>query len=199
MVCVVVCVWEWWRGRVVVFFCVCVNRPHPPTHPRVQQNYRTLMTRIEAALKPSGRLFVHVFAHATMPYHFEAAGPADWMARHFFTGGTMPSADLLPRCTPAGLALVGQWAVNGTHYSRTLEAWLARQDAAGARVKRVMAGAYGEGAPARAWGQRWRIFYMACSELFAYNGGNTWYVCHYAWEKPAGGGGEGAADGVRGA
>lgn len=150
------------------------------------------MSRIAAALRPGGRLFVHVFVHATMPYHFEASGPADWMARHFFTGGTMPSADLLPRCAPAGLQLKAQYAVNGTHYSRTLEAWLKKHDAAGDAVKKIMQATYG--AAARAWNQRWRIFYMACSELFAYNGGNTWYVAHYVWEKA--GEGEGKVNGA---
>jgi cyclopropane-fatty-acyl-phospholipid synthase len=154
------------------------------------KNYRVLMARLAAALKPAGRMFVHVFVHRTMPYHFEASGPADWMARHFFTGGTMPSYDLLPRCAPASLALLSQHAVNGVHYSRTLEAWLAKHDAAKESVRRAMVDAYGE-AGARTWGQRWRIFYMACSELFKYNGGNTWFVAHYVWEKEGGGGGGG--------
>lgn len=150
------------------------------------KNYRALMTRIEYSLKPGGRLFVHVFVHRSMPYHFESAGPTDWMATHFFSGGTMPSADLLPRCAPAGLALAGQWAVNGTHYARTLEDWLKKHDAAKGAVAAVMADTYGAADAAR-WAQRWRIFYMACSELFAYKGGDTWYVAHYAWDKDGGG------------
>jgi cyclopropane-fatty-acyl-phospholipid synthase len=149
------------------------------------KNYGVLLTRLGAALRPGGALFIHVFVHDTMPYHFEPAGPTDWMARHFFAGGTMPAFHLLPRFGggETGLTLTRQWAVSGVQYSRTLEAWLVRHDAARERVMAAMADAYGPGAPARRWNQRWRLFYLACSELFAYKGGDTWYVGHYRFDK----------------
>ena len=152
------------------------------------KNYRTLFTRLGAALRPGGSLFIHVFVHDTMPYHFEPAGPTDWMARHFFSGGTMPAFHLLPRFAggETGLSLARQWAVSGVQYSRTLEAWLVRHDARRGEVLAAMADAYGPGAPARRWNQRWRLFYMACSELFAYRGGDTWYVGHYRFDKGRG-------------
>ena len=152
------------------------------------KNYGVLLQRLGGALRPGGSLFIHVFVHDTMPYHFEPAGPTDWMARHFFSGGTMPAFHLLPRFAggASGLTLARQWAVSGVQYSRTLEAWLVRHDRAKERVMAAMADAYGPGTPARRWNQRWRLFYLACSELFAYKGGDTWYVAHYRFDKGRG-------------
>lgn len=41
---------------------------------------------------------------------------------------------------------------------------------------------YGKGQGLR-WLVYWRLFYLACSELFAYNGGNEWFVSHYLFTK----------------
>jgi cyclopropane-fatty-acyl-phospholipid synthase len=104
------------------------------------------------------------------------------MAKYFFTGGIMPSAELLP-CAAERLKEEARWAVNGRHYSRTLEAWLARQDENSEAVLKTLRHCYGA-KEARLWAQRWRIFYMACSELFAYNEGQEWPVMHYRFAKP---------------
>ncbi len=42
---------------------------------------------------------------------------------------------------------------------------------------------YGSKAAAAIWFQRWRLFYLACSELFAYDGGNEWGVAHMLFRK----------------
>jgi cyclopropane-fatty-acyl-phospholipid synthase len=47
----------------------------------------------------------------------------------------------------------------------------------------VLAGAYGADA-ARLWLHRWRLFFLACSELFAYAGGREWGVSHYRFSRP---------------
>jgi cyclopropane-fatty-acyl-phospholipid synthase len=105
------------------------------------------------------------------------------MSTYFFTGGIMPSGALIPAAARQ-LEEEKRWKVNGLHYSRTLEAWLRKQDANRAAVEKTFEGCYGSG-KARLWAQRWRIFYMACSELFAYDGGEEWPVMHYRFVKPA--------------
>ena len=162
------------------------------------KNYGVALARLGGALRPGGSLFVHVFVHDTMGYHFTPAGPTDWMARHFFSGGTMPAFHLLPRFAggDTGLTLARQWAVNGTQYARTLEAWLVRHDAKAAGVGAAMEEAYGAGAPARKWNVRWRLFYLACAELFAYRGGDTWYVAHYRFDRGRGASARGSAAGA---
>ncbi len=149
------------------------------------RNYEELLRRISQWLRPHGQLFVHVFCHRDSPYLFETEGAANWMGRHFFTGGMMPSENLLPQFQD-DLTLRQQWTVNGNDYARTCEAWLRRLDAQYAALKRRFAADVGN-ARAALLLQRWRMFFMACAELFRYRGGAEWYVAHYLFEnaKPA--------------
>ncbi len=139
------------------------------------RNWGALFARIAGWLRPEGRLFLHVFCHRLLAYPYLDRGPADWMARNFFTGGIMPSADL-PRRWDEHLEVAAQWPVGGLHYSRTLEAWLRRMDADRDALMPLFEATYGEGA-AR-WFARWRMFFMACSELFRFAGGEEWFVTH---------------------
>ena len=136
------------------------------------RNYPELLRRVGSWLEPDGRLFVHVFSHRRFAYPFRSG----WMARNFFTAGTMPSHDLLPSLAD-GLALEERWAVNGEHYARTSEAWLERLDERRGEVQRVLAERYGREAGRRV--QMWRIFFMACAELWGFRGGREWGVSHY--------------------
>lgn len=142
------------------------------------KNYEQLMAKISRALKPGGKLFVHIFAHKNTPYDYEEG----WMTTHFFTGGTMPSADLL-LYFQKDLRIEKQWWVNGNHYSKTCEHWLSNMIANKKQIWPYLVETYG-GGNANMWYNRWQIFYMACSELFAYEGGDTWGVAHYLFEKP---------------
>ena len=141
------------------------------------KNYRTLLMRIASWLKPSGRLFVHIFSHARIAYHFE---PDDWIGRYFFTGGTMPSDDLLLHFSEH-LRVCEHWRLDGTHYQLTARAWLANLDARRADALRVLHAAYE--AAADQWLNRWRVFFIACEELWGLNGGADWIVSQYAFEK----------------
>ncbi|MCJ1368350.1 hypothetical protein MMC16_007492 [Acarospora aff. strigata] len=142
------------------------------------KNYELLMAKVSRALRPGGKLFVHLFSHKTTPYDFEEG----WMSTHFFSGGTMPSADLL-HYFQADLKLQEQWWVSGKHYARTCEDWLSKMDASQQEVWPHLNETYGKDDAAR-WYYRWQIFYMACAELFAFEGGDTWGVSHYLFQKP---------------
>ncbi len=148
------------------------------------RNWPRLLERIHGWLAPGGRLFVHVFSHVRHAYLFEAAGEDDWMGRHFFSGGMMPADDLLP-AFQEHLALEAHWRLEGTHYARTAEAWLANLDARRQAAREIFAAHCGPAAAAR-WVQRWRIFFMACAELWGFNGGREWIVSHYRMARQGG-------------
>ena len=141
------------------------------------RNYELLLERIASWLAPGGKLFVHVFSHRELSYPFESG----WMARNFFTAGTMPSHDLIPFLA-RGLSPEADWTIDGTHYARTAEAWLERLDAARNDLLSVLAHTYGHG-DARRRLAMWRVFFMACAELFGFRSGSEWMVSHYRFAR----------------
>lgn len=147
------------------------------------RNYENLMGRIASWLKPGGKLFVHIFCHRRHHYPFEDERGDDWMARHFFTGGLMPAAETL-LWFQNGLRIEERWLLSGMHYRRTAEAWLANQDRHRREVLALLAEVYGP-SEARTWVQRWRLFWMACAELFGFHGGREWAVAHFRFARPS--------------
>jgi len=144
------------------------------------RNYETLLERVGGWLRPNGKLFVHIFCHRTYAYPFEIDGDGDWMARHFFTGGIMPSFDLLNQFD-RDVKVSQSWFIDGRHYAQTCERWLKNLDAHRTKLGDLFARAIGvKEAPVVL--QRWRIFFMACAELFAFGGGQEWGVGHYLLE-----------------
>ena len=144
------------------------------------RNYRVLLSRVAGWLKDDGRLFVHIFCHRELAYLFETGGEDDWMGRYFFTGGIMPSDHLLFYFNQ-DLVVEDHWRVNGEHYQQTSEDWLKLMDARRELILPIFENLYGE--EADIWFQRWRVFFMACAELFGFNNGNEWFVGHYLLKK----------------
>jgi len=144
------------------------------------RNYEDLLRRVSSWLKPEGRLFVHIFVHDKLAYPFETGEANDWMARYFFTGGLMPSFDIFDYFT-AHLRVEQSWAVNGQHYEKTLNAWLVKMDRQHKSLAPLFQATYG--AEWKTWWAYWRIFFMACAELFGFHHGREWYVGHYLLNK----------------
>lgn len=145
------------------------------------RNYQVLYGKVARWLKPGGLFFKHIFVHRYTPYAFDVKAEDDWMSQYFFSGGMMPSDDL-PLYFQDDLKLLDKWRWDGTHYEKTANAWLQLMDQNHQALTPVLASIYGP-ADAEMWRQRWRIFFMACAELFGYNHGQTWWVSHYLFAK----------------
>ncbi len=145
------------------------------------RNWSQVLGRIAGWLRGGGLCFMHLFCHRLAPYFFEVNGDNDWMSRHFFRGGMMPAWHL-PLYFQDHLRLRHQWCWNGHHYADTLAAWRKRHERRKGEIMALFGDVYGD--QAGRWYQRWRLFYLACEELFRFNGGEEWFVGHYLFQKP---------------
>jgi cyclopropane-fatty-acyl-phospholipid synthase len=149
------------------------------------RNWQQLYAKVASWLKPKGKFFKHIFVHRNTPYLFEVQNDDDqsnnWMSQFFFSGGMMPSDDL-PLHFQQEMQLCQRWRWNGKHYAKTANAWLTNMDANHDAITPILEATYGT-EHAEIWRNRWRIFYMACAELFGYKNGQEWWVTHYLFEK----------------
>ncbi len=148
------------------------------------RNYRQLLERIGSWLRDGGKLFVHIFTHRQYAYFFETEGEDNWLGRYFFTGGLMPSDDLL-LYFQEHLVIEDHWRLSGVHYQKTAEQWLINMDRNRLQIMPLFESVYGL-QEAKIWFQRWRIFFMACAELWGYQNGTEWFVSHYLFRKRTG-------------
>ena len=144
------------------------------------RNYQKLFEKIQSWLKEDGKLWCHIFCHRFLHYPFEIKSEYDWISRYFFTGGLMPSTSTFLHFQDH-LELAQHWHWSGTHYEKTSNAWLENMDAKQAELKPLFEQTYG--ADAAIWWQRWRIFFMACAELFGYDHGREWVIGHFLLKK----------------
>lgn len=145
------------------------------------KNYQLLFEKISRWLKDDGKMFVHIFTHNKGAYPFEVKDQTDWMSKYFFSGGMMP-ADKLFYHFQDDLKIVDHWKVDGIHYEKTSYAWLQNMDKNKKRILELFEETYGKGEGMK-WFRYWRIFYMACEELWAFDNGKEWIVSHYLFEK----------------
>lgn len=139
--------------------------------------HRRLLERISHWLSENGQVFVHIFCHRKFAYPFETEGAANWMGRHFFSGGMMPNRDLF-RSYNEHLKVTSQWEWNGEHYQKTANAWAANLDRNRQEVREMLRKFYGKSEETK-WLMRWKVFFLACAELFGMQQGNEWFVAHY--------------------
>jgi cyclopropane-fatty-acyl-phospholipid synthase len=144
-------------------------------------NWRALLSQVKSWLRPSGKVFIHVFSHKAAPYRFDTADKTDWIARHFFTGGIMPSHGLM-HCFPDLFTVEAEWRWAGTHYARTARSWLNNFDRNIGAITPLLRETYG--ADANLWKRRWRMFFLATEGLFGHAGGKSWGISQYRL-KPA--------------
>jgi len=143
------------------------------------RNYKMLLSNLKNFMKPEGKLFIHIFNHKDHSYPYEVRGDSDWMSKYFFTGGIMPSADIFEYFND-DFSVAKYWKVNGHHYARTCRHWLENHYKNKTKIINLFNNHYDD---ANKWYQRWRLFFLACEMLFAYNQGNEWYVSHYLLEQ----------------
>ena len=145
------------------------------------KNIKILMDSINKWLAPDGLFFMHVFAHKYNPYYFDTEQKNAWMAKYFFTGGMMPNHDLF-KDLESDLNYQKSWMLSGTHYEKTSNAWLDKMDSNKTKILELFR-RNNSNSVAKKKFYFWRLFFIACAEIFGYNGGSEWIISHHLFKK----------------
>jgi cyclopropane-fatty-acyl-phospholipid synthase len=145
------------------------------------RNYRKLLAKLSQILKKEGKLFIHIFTDKNYPYFYELDSTSGWMAKYFFRGGIMPSANLLFYFSD-NFSVEKVWRVNGLNYKLTLDAWLRKMKNNKKTVFPILEDTYGK-KNAKKWWHYWNTFFISCSEAFGIHNGNQRFVSHYLLNK----------------
>lgn len=148
------------------------------------KNYEKLLAKVSQWMTSDARLFIHIFTHKTLAYHYEDKDGTDWLTRHFFSGGTMPSDHLLLYFQKE-VRIADHWVVSGQHYEKTANVWLKNMLQNRAEILPILAETYGV-KETRRWWVYWKLFFLSCAELWGYRQGQEWQVSHYLFEKHSG-------------
>ena len=143
------------------------------------RNYKLILNSLNHALKPDGKLFIHIFCHKKLTYLYEMKNNLDWMTKYFFQGGIMPCKDIFQYFEDE-LEIINQWDINGNHYSKTCKAWLNNHYKNKKKILDIFEKHYDE---PKIWFNRWRIFFLSCEAFFALNNGKEYFVTHYLFKK----------------
>ena len=149
------------------------------------RNYKLLLNRISKWLKNHrSRLFVHIFVHRSYTYFFSDNEwfKADLMAQHFFVGGLMPCFDIFSFFRE-DLEAEKTWEVNGKNYAKTASDWLALHRKNKDEIILLFQKQLKQKRKAKKMWFHWKLFFLACRDLFNYNDGREWFVGHYLLKK----------------
>ena len=146
------------------------------------RNWNKLLKNISTWLSDDGFLFVHIFTHKNLSYLLNGKEKINWMSENFSKEGMFPSQYLLPICNDH-LITKKMWHVNGKHYAK-------KHYALGLiiliKIKKLFI-LYLKNTILKKKSStlfcRWRIFFIACEELFGFGKGEEWFVTHYLLEK----------------
>ena len=145
------------------------------------KNSKKLLDSIDSWLNPKGCFFMHDFAHKNNPYYFDKDQNNAWMAKYFFTGGMMPNHNLF-RDLESNLNYQKSWMLSGTHYEKTSNAWLNKMDHNREKILTL----FKENSDIKTAKRNfhfWRLFFIACAEIFGYANGSEWCVSHHLFNK----------------
>ena len=134
------------------------------------RGYSLLFEKLSKILTDNGFCFFQLLAHTK---HTMIMDSNSWMGRNFFSGGTIPRVDLFSKFNKH-LKVFDSQLINGKEYSKTLDSWLHRmyEDSYIPSILQT-----------NSEYQKWRLFYLLCSESFKFKEGSEYVVTYIFMNK----------------